>query len=254
MFNLDEKTKYRVFLAAGGNPTGIVQFPDNSRRSEYAQIAMRVMSKDPRLEQFGFLEGTGSFYMSGGEFSGNGARAAAWLIYKTTGKTTGSFTMSGLTKPVNYKILENGDVQCEFLGLQLQPKVVTLNDGNIGTLVDLGGIVHFVFDPSVEFNNEPNYYESVHRKIVGELRLAQKPAVGVVWQKKTEAGIRINPIVWVKDINSFFYETSCGSGALAVLAASGEDNLSIIQPSGKAIQVAKINDNSYSLASEIAKA
>ena len=242
--------KYQTILAAGGNPTGIVRFSDSSRRAEYAGIANYFMSQNPQLEQFGFLEGTDSFYMSGGEFSGNGARAAAWLIYKLTGNKFGIFTNSGLTKPVNYSILSNGDVQCDFYGLQLQSKEITFKDGLGGKLVDLGGIIHFVFDPKIEFINEPGYYKATHSRIIKELDLEHRPAVGVIWQETDGKQIRINPIVWVRDINSFFYETACGSGTLAVLEASGLNNLSVIQPSGKEIQAFK-NNGIYSLVSEV---
>ncbi len=254
MDDLYSEIKPRVILAAGGNPTGIIQFPDNSRRREYEQIAKYFMLCDSRLEQFGFLEGQSSFYMSGGEFSGNGARAAAWLIFKLTNEKNGKFTMSGLAKPVEYSVLDNGLVRCVFPGMALNSKKVLLADNSVnGTLVDMDGITHFVFDTKTEFRNSPEYYKKIHTEIVKSLGLQDKPAVGVIWQKKMAGGIGIDPIVWVKAINSFFYETACGSGSLAVLAADGNDNLPVIQPSGKTIEASKINGQ-YSLASEVTEA
>lgn len=254
MDDLYSKITPRVILAAGGNPTGIIQFPNSSRRREYEQIAKYFMVRDSRLEQFGFLEGTDSFYMSGGEFSGNGARAAAWLISILTNQKSGKFIMSGLAKPVEYSILDNGIVRCVFPGMALDSKKVQLADNSAnGTLIDMDGIVHFVFDAQIEFSSNPEIYKKIHADIVKSLGLQDKPAVGVIWQKKLASGVKIDPIVWVKAINSFFYETACGSGSLAVLAADGNDNLSVIQPSGKTIEASKINGE-YSLASEVAEA
>lgn len=161
--------------------------------------------------------------------------------------------MSGLDKQVKYQILDNEIVECVFPAIELKSKIITSASEINGTLVDMGGIVHFVFEPKVKFFNNPDYYKTIHTKVVRMLDLGDRSAVGVVWQEKTPQGVKIEPIVWVKDLNSFFYETACGSGALAILAASGKENLSIIQPSGKTIQAAKINGD-YSLSSEVSEA
>jgi diaminopimelate epimerase len=250
MINSGLKIKYRVFLTAGGNPTGIIQFPDNSKRLEYPKIARYFMSRDSRLEQFGFLEGQNNFYMSGGEFSGNGAAAAAWLIYKTTKNPLGGFSMSGLKKPVSYKIFDNKRVQCEFFDSQLKSRKVVIDNEIKGVLIEMDGIRHFVLDSKFKFINNQNYYKTLYKKIIQKLNLDQKSAVGVIWQRRTGREIKIDPIVRVKDIDSFFYETACGSGSLAVLIANGRKNLSVIQPSGKNILASKTN-NHYSLTSEI---
>ncbi len=245
-----ENLTCRIFLAAQGNPTGVIQFPDSTQRSRYAEIARGIMSGNSSIEQFGFLEGTAHFQMSGGEFCGNAARVAALLISQQTGNTTGSFTMSGVPGEVRYEILPDGQVRCEFPGLSMQTNRAELMGGLAGQMVDMGGIVHVVLAPSVQFANDPERYQAVHADAVRELNLSDCPAVGVIWQEQAGQEVKIHPVVWVRDISSFFYETACGSGTLAVLEASGLNDLTIIQPSGKAIQAFR-GESGYGLISEI---
>jgi diaminopimelate epimerase len=237
---------YQVFTIASGNATGIIQFKDSSRRSEYPQIAESIMSKDAKLEQFGFLEGANYFQMSGGEFCGNAALAAVLLIHKQTGQTTGEFITAGFQGNVEFSILLDGKVKCNFSGLEMKIKSKQLANGLDGHLVDLDGITHFVLKPSFTFENNPEVYKKIHTQIIEEIGLQDKPAVGVIWQEDKNNEIKIHPIVWVKNINSFFYETACGSGTLAVLAANAQNKLSVTQPSGGVIEAEKTKDG-YSL-------
>jgi hypothetical protein len=45
----------------------------------------------------------------------------------------------------------------------------------------------------------------------------------------------MHPVVWVKAIDSFFYEESCGSGTIAVGRVTGAS--SVVQPTEKIISV-----------------
>ena len=47
--------------------------------------------------------------------------------------------------------------------------------------------------------------------------------------------VYIEPVVWVRAIDTFFHETSCGSGSIAVAASTGQQE--IVQPSGETITV-----------------
>lgn len=54
--------------------------------------------------------------------------------------------------------------------------------------------------------------------------------------------IQLTPIVYVRDINTLFYETACGSGTTAVgiyqSFKNGKSvNLEVVQPSGNIINV-----------------
>ena len=241
--------QHDVVLAAGGNPTGVICYDDKSHRSEYPDIAKQVMAGDSSIEQFGFLEGTTHFQMSGGEFCGNAARVAAFLLAEKTGQMQGTFTISGFTGTVEYAV--DGDtVRCTFPHYQFTTKQVNVL-GVEATFVDLGGIVHVVLPPSVTFRDDKSYYEAAHNEVVDQLQLRDKAAVGVIWQEMKGDDVSIHPVVWVRDINSFFYETSCGSGTLATLITHQAPTLNIIQPTGQAILAEMTDGNTLSITSKV---
>jgi len=64
-------------------------------------------------------------------------------------------------------------------------------------------------------------------------------------------GIKIHPVVWVKGISSFFYETSCGSGTLASLITGTDSKNHIYQPSGYSIYAEKKEDGTLILESDM---
>lgn len=68
-----------------------------------------------------------------------------------------------------------------------------------------------------------------------------KNAVGIILLEKNRENIKIYPIIWVKTIDTLFYETACGSGSLAVAiyknSVQNITNFEIIQPSGYSINV-----------------
>ena len=61
-------------------------------------------------------------------------------------------------------------------------------------------------------------------------------AVGVILLEKENFKTKINPIIWVKTIDTLYYETACGSGSLATAIYKNDleeiENLEILQPSG----------------------
>ena len=246
--------KVSIILAAGGNPTGVVSFPDASKRQEYPSIAKEFMSSHSAVEQFGFIEGVDHFEMSGGEFCGNAARAAAWLIARKTGKQSGQFTMSGFSDMVSYQIFgdPNGsqvEVECIFPNFQYTIRAPSFLDGH---LVDLKGIVHLVLPSTAPFDPNPNAYQTLHRQAVKELGLEKCEAVGVIWQEiQPDKSIKIHPVVWVRGIDSFFYETACGSGTLAVLLANGASRLQVVQPSEDVIKAEKRENETLVLRSSM---
>jgi diaminopimelate epimerase len=59
-----------------------------------------------------------------------------------------------------------------------------------------------------------------------------------MFAKKQDLIISIDPVVWVRDIQTLFYETACASGTAAVAIAEALkqkrslNRLSVLQPSG----------------------
>lgn len=231
-----------VISAAGGNATAIRILEHALPRAEYEEKGKQLMAETEKLgaEQCGFLiPSENHFEMAGGEFCGNAARAAALLFSKVHSLNHVSFTMSGFSGKVSGEIVETADknkfdVRCVFPGMEISSRELKAQ-GYSGVLVDLGGIVHFVINAPF-----PKNYEEIHRAITKELGLEERDAVGVVWIQKEGKSIVMHPVVWVRSIDTFFYETSCGSGTIAVGKVTGERF--IVQPSGGTIEAIFFGD------------
>jgi len=246
-----DSNKVEIVLSAGGNPTGIIFMKNSDARASYAGIAKGFMDKDLEVEQFGFIEGFSHLEMSGGEFCGNAARVAALLISERTGAKNGHFSMSGFDGIVKYDIASDGTVSCEFPGLKI--KAIDVDVQNMkAKMIDMGGIVHIILPASELFKNDRRWYEEKHRSFVEALVLQNRAAVGVVWQEQiSPPQILIHPVVWVRDINSFFYETACGSGTLACLVANDIAKMEIVQPSDQSILAERKSVDDFVLSSKM---
>ena len=79
--------------------------------------------------------------------------------------------------------------------------------------------------------------------MIDEINTEEK-AIGIMFLEKIEDKLKINPVVWVKDIDTVFYETACGSGSLGTSIyncyKNKVNNATIIQPSGNSINI-KLN-------------
>ncbi|PLX26209.1 hypothetical protein C0580_00450 [Candidatus Parcubacteria bacterium] len=239
-----------IITAAGGNPTAIKLLDKKLKSNEYSQIGAELLEETKKygVEQCGFLIiKEKHFEMSGGEFCGNAARAAAIILANTEKNNKPQFTMSGFKNIIKAKVdkinKNKYQVSCTFENLQINTSLIQAL-GKKAQMVDLGGIVQIV----IEGNFPKNSYKKQHRKITSDLNLTQKNAVGVCWIEKNNSKIKMHPVVWVRDINSFFYESSCGSGTIAVGKVS--KCKSVIQPTDQNIDI-NIIGNNISLSSEM---
>ena len=70
---------------------------------------------------------------------------------------------------------------------------------------------------------------------------SNEKAIGIILLEKGAERTKINPIIWVKTIDTLCYETACGSGSLAATIyknyIEGIENLELLQPSGYSINV-----------------
>ena len=243
-----------LITAAGGNGTAVRIIEDSLPRSEYESIGSDLGNRFEALgaEQAGFLVlNDQHFEMAGGEFCGNASRAAAVLFSQALNADNVSFTVSGFDGTVVAHVKQKSDdkhfdVQCVFPGMPTDVREVTLADGTPASIVDLGGIVHVVIE--APFPADPVVYEKEHHTITETFNLGERDAVGVVWFERINDAIQMHPVVWVKAINTFFYETSCGSGTIAVGRVTSVP--SIVQPSGQTIS-AEITEDAVILTSEM---
>ncbi|MGF7229646.1 MAG: hypothetical protein ACQR33_06750 [Candidatus Saccharibacteria bacterium] len=242
-----------LVTAAGGNGTAIRIIEEPLPRAQYEHDGKALgesMERDG-AEQAGFLVlNDHHFEMAGGEFCGNATRAAALLFSEHFGLNDLSFTVSGFEGVVHAVVAKQNakfyDVRCEFPGMPTDVEHVTLVNGQLADIVDLGGIVHVVIEG--DFPSDPSTYKTAHRDIMTQFSLDTRDAVGVVWFERVGDSIRMHPVVWVRAIDTFFYEESCGSGTIAVGRVTGVQ--SIVQPTGKSIK-ATISDDVVVLQSEM---
>lgn len=235
-----------IIKAANGNPTAILITTNKLERTEYESLGKELMSKTQEfgVEQAGFIVlGENHIEMSGGEFCGNAARSAAILFSLMQEKEDVEFTMSGFDGRINSNIkrLNDGGFYVKSIFPDFKPKIKKINENQ--TIVDLGGIVHVVIE-----GDFPENYEEFHREITNNLDLMNREAVGVIWISKRDLIVEMHPVVWVRGIDSFFYETSCGSGSIATGQVTGSNY--IVQPTGKIISV-HISDKEIVLESQM---
>jgi diaminopimelate epimerase len=242
-----------LITAAGGNGTAVQILSSALSREQYTRAGKVLGDKweAKGAEQAGFLIADHQhFEMAGGEFCGNASRAAAILFSEATGKSDVLFTVSGFKDTVRASVTplsaDKFHVRCTFPGMRTDTHQVTLNDGTQATIVDLGGIVHVVIEGTFPCNNTA--YEQAHRSIMNELSLAERDAVGVIWYEHQGGAVYMHPVVWVNAVDTFFYETSCGSGTIAVGKVTGETQ--IVQPTGQTI-CAEITDSAVTLESDM---
>lgn len=243
----------QLVLAAGGNGTAIeiLGLPLSRQEYEARGKALEDEFASKGAEQAGFLiPSEKHFEMAGGEFCGNATRSAAVLLYLNQPGSESVFTVSGFDGTVNATVKPLTEktffVEATFPGMKAATQNVTLESGEMAKIVDLGGIVHVVIEGG--FPSDPSDYSRQHRNIVHQFNLGERDAVGVVWYEKSQDAIKMHPVVWVKAVDTFFYESSCGSGTIAVAAAT--NIAAIIQPTEMTIS-ADISKGGVTLKSEM---
>lgn len=119
-------------------------------------------------------------------------------------------------------------------------------------IVELEGIAQVV-TPLPRRNNSPDELKQSGFQILRMLKLTEScPASGVMFVSREKGMIKIDPVVWVRDIKTLFYETACASGTTAVgllefiNKREVSDTSQVIQPSGELLRVT-IKKNKQSL-------
>lgn len=241
-----KEIRYIAFLP-GGNKTALV-LGDKYDASEKKIINDAIMAADPEIEQVGFVQDVGdnpeglpafpTLDMAGGEFCGNATRSAAYY-YLQGREGEMVMTVSGGNR-VACGVHKAGEAWCE----------IPVGKGNCELVaegiwqVELSGITHLVLEPetAAPYLEDRDFLKIPGLALIEKFHLNGQEAAGAIFLERLAGGrLKINPIVWVRDIESLFYETACGSGTVAtaiVLANKVKGNVSaeIVQPSGMSIR------------------
>nr|WP_242960927.1 diaminopimelate epimerase [Clostridium peptidivorans] len=230
---------------------------DNLPRRTHKDIAKKIMQYgNIYAEQVGFIETpvteegkkkeTLRLQMMGGEFCGNAARSlAAYMVYssypslnKVEDKYLIELEVSGARDMVLCEVstTENNN---EFYSKINMPLPVSIDkikfsyeNGLLNIIkVELPGIIHFIVDCD-GIKDKQDFFT----KFKSELNLDKLDAFGVMFYEPRKTFLE--PLVYVRETESLFWERSCVSGTTALAYALSYDkkenlNIEINEPGGK---------------------
>lgn len=241
------KYDYKIYIPSG-NPTAIVMGIEKDLKTR-KKINDELMKKYDFLEQVGFINpdiSNPELVMAGGEFCGNATRSAIkYYLKDNDGKL--KIKVSGVKEKLLAGQDKEGNVWVDMPIIKgvFSNSIRVLNDKS--AIIKIYGITHVIVE-----GNQSDDYKNMAYRILKKENLLNEDAAGVIFEFKKDNNIEIIPIVYVKKINTFFYETACGSGtcALAIYESFKRKNnvdLNVLQPSGNIINVkSKCKNNSIS--------
>jgi len=238
-------------VSPGGNTTILLdaaQVPPELR----AELSAKLMgSLSLGAEQVGFIDwphaagNQGKKFIStslprldmmGGELCANALRSYAAVLALELGQALpwqGKIASSGVDGPVNVYVTgddEGVDAAIE-VPLGEECRITALapekeGGASRGAVVELPGITHIVLPGNLDYENSSLEMDrdlirsaETWRRTLG---LSENKAVGCIWYYLKKGGLSMQPLVWVRDTNSNCFETSCGSGAIALALFWGE--------------------------------
>jgi diaminopimelate epimerase len=240
--NVCNELNYKIYIPSG-NQTILVIGLD--KLSDRKSINDMLMNKYDFVEQVGFINtNKPELIMAGGEFCGNATRCAIkYYLNNQVGNI--KIKVSGVSRKLLGGIDENNNVWVDMPIIKGDYKKSVKIINKTRMIIKLYGITHVVIEEKVNNKNIKEYAKN----ILSEYNLLNEPASGVMFISKTKTNIKLKPIVYVRDINTLFYETACGSGTTAVgiyesIKCNKDIDINIIQPSKESINVkTKINNN-----------
>lgn len=234
----EKEIKYLKFIP-GGNDTALVLSNDYSKE-EKKRINDEIMKLDSSIEQVGFVDKNKEpeLQMAGGEFCGNATRSSAYYyLNRTSGKLKIKVNEKDI---VNAGVYDDGSAWCEIPLYLGENQVVKKEEGIYQ--VKMNGMISIVIseDISKKYLADIDNIKKYASNFIDKYDLRNSEAVGVMFLEKDKI-LKINPVVWVRDIDTLYYETACGSGttATAMVKAYLENknqDIEILQPSGLTIK------------------
>lgn len=238
-------------LNPGGNKTALI-FGNDYNEKEKKEINDYILRENTEVEQVGFLSlKEKKLEMAGGEFCVNASRCAIWE-YLNGKEGTINLKVSGQKNILLGGIDKKGEV---FVELKIEKNISDfLKKIKEYYLVNLDGIDFIVLDEIIskkyikQLHEDENKAKQEIKEIMEKVK-TNSLAIGVILLEKFNKKIKINPIVWVKKINTLYYETACGSGSIATAIYknifNNQKEFKIIQPSGYYINIELDFINNY---------
>lgn len=249
------KRKINIIVAdPAGNITIFVK--DRFGREDYQNVATQLLAMEElKGEQVAFIldvpecgRAEGRMEMCGLEFCGNASRSYGLIRAHEMGicgdgkvfvdisgcneiLTVDVNTETGFTKvkmPLPVSMTEFDLSKLPIDDLKANPMAEMLL--RRASLVNFGGIVHVVLS---DIQAKPETFELIKDVVMEKYN---PPAIGVMFCDSGEN--KMIPVVYVRDVDTTYFEGSCGSGTTACAAAfgtimgDGTHNFSFPQPAG----------------------
>ncbi|MDB5175989.1 MAG: hypothetical protein JWM81_847 [Candidatus Saccharibacteria bacterium] len=248
----DEPNLNRVVVAyPSGNTTAVVfdQRLDTDREEFNKRMVaswQKYHPEEAEIEQCCFImpatdpEAIGRVEMFGGEFCGNATRTGAWLL--SGGQDyEGTIEASGVEGALAFTV-KDGTVSVEMPLSREDDKTKLVDEG---TIVQLYGIAHLVITDRSKVGATSAKDLCEEFIVSNKYGLAQQAAFGISYYDKQSGKSEFG--VYVKEVNTVYDETACGSGTSCIgvaLAAEAKDDLTVdvIQPTGEVIQTSATYD------------
>lgn len=231
--------KYQLTITRpSGNDTGLIR--GLVKRGLKKKINDLVEQAFPNVEQVGFYDfdkkvKIGLLEMAGGEFCGNATRSTAYLLLNgEIGEI--SMKVSGISKVLTAGVKKKNTaftqvpIITDFSAIQQLAKDVVL--------VEIEGITHLITQKPENLPKEKLKIEG--KKLLKTYDLLQsRKCAGVMYLSKDGTKLVMDPIVWIRDVATLYYETACASGATAVgvweayKSKKNKTSIKILQPSGQ---------------------
>ncbi|MEA4902657.1 hypothetical protein [Desulfitobacterium sp.] len=247
---MKQAIRYSIYSPCG-NDTALVQGM-NFSQTLMKRINDTIMKRHANVEQVGFIdtEGSPKLIMAGGEFCGNATRCAAYAYLN--GKIGEiKIKVSGAKGVLRAGVDQAGNVWSQIPVYAANDAVTALQPGI--TKVKMEGITHILVEAerAKPYLEDKNKLKESAMKIIKQASVNEAEAVGVIFIEKMDQRLKINPVVWVRSIDTLFYETACGSGTVAIgileslkqgsqqgSKRSLNQRLEVLQPSGQVISTA----------------
>lgn len=233
-------------LRPAGNDTALVQAKPADKQFK-SRLNRSIMSLFPQVEQVGFYyQAQDKYYleMAGDEFCGNAARSATFLFLKgNPGSLTLTFPNLNLTLKTGIKKLNTAWTQIPF---DTSLAIYNQKEYQIANIYGIKQILVPLTSPKQDFKTKA-------KTILSQLNFLQTlPASGVIFYRLSAQAAEIVPVIWVRDIQTFFVETACASGSAALGLMLSNQTPSIIsfpvkQPSQQYLYVSCKTQKSLSI-------
>ena len=211
-----DKYKYKI-LNPGGNKTALVignEYSDENKK----KINDDILKKYNDVEQVGFLSTKEKrLEMAGGEFCANATRCAIWeYLNGKTGEI--DIFVSGVEGRITGGINKKKEVYVKIpIEKEISDIIVKDNEFNF---INLEGILLAVISERDSIGYIKNLKKNVEetKKELKELMKnfnTPEKAVGIIFLEEKDKLVKIYPVIWVKSVDTVYFETACGSGSLA---------------------------------------